>query len=334
MARRRYVSTSISLDKDVNALAEECGDFAALLYTWMIVHAEDDTTITADPEDIYYAVCPRRKDKTPDDVRKAIAAMAAKDLVWPYTTPDGKPRLQFPPESFYRYQTYIPMPKRVYQDLRRSSLISPQNAEEHRSTPTNAEDRNSSAKTPQNTASPSPSLSPSPMPISKEGGDPPTPHDTFNRESTKPEKPSAEELADWAIVVEFARKNFPAYIGGLPPVVLDELREWHKQLSGACLIRAMQEALEHSAVKNGAPSWAYIRAICKKWIAVGVRQVEDIEPLERDREYRKARDKQAQQRDSCAPLSEEGKRKVDELTRQMVARCDINKAVKPNGSGR
>ena len=38
MARRRYISTNISTDPKVNILAEKYGDFAALLYTWMIPH--------------------------------------------------------------------------------------------------------------------------------------------------------------------------------------------------------------------------------------------------------------------------------------------------------
>ena len=48
MSRRRYLSTEVSLDTRINRLALEAGDFAALLYTWMIPHAEDDASITAD----------------------------------------------------------------------------------------------------------------------------------------------------------------------------------------------------------------------------------------------------------------------------------------------
>jgi hypothetical protein len=45
--RRRYLSTAISLDPTVNKLARTAGDFAALLFTWMIPHADDDGAITA-----------------------------------------------------------------------------------------------------------------------------------------------------------------------------------------------------------------------------------------------------------------------------------------------
>ncbi|OPX46354.1 replication initiation and membrane attachment [Ruminiclostridium hungatei] len=119
MARRRYISTEISIDKAVNRLAVEYGDFAALLYTWMIPHAEDTCLITADPFEIKNKVMPARTDKTEEDVQHAIDGMIKLGLV---SLIDGK-ILSFPPESFYKYQTYIPEKKR---------RTSPQNTEEHR----------------------------------------------------------------------------------------------------------------------------------------------------------------------------------------------------------
>ena len=46
MARRRYISTAISTDTAVCKLAKKYGEFAAMLYTWMIPHAEDDAKLT------------------------------------------------------------------------------------------------------------------------------------------------------------------------------------------------------------------------------------------------------------------------------------------------
>ena len=63
VSRRRWLSTKISKDKRVNALAMQ-SDFAALLYTWMIPHASDDATITGDAEELLYIVLPGRRDKT------------------------------------------------------------------------------------------------------------------------------------------------------------------------------------------------------------------------------------------------------------------------------
>jgi hypothetical protein len=132
MSRRRYLSTEISLDARINRLATEAGDFAALCYTWMIPHAEDDASITADPEELLFRVFPGRRDKSAADLDAAINQMIDFNLV---SREDR--RLIFPPDAFYRYQSYIPGEKRR--------------------TAKNAEHRRQSAK---NAVSPSPSPSP------------------------------------------------------------------------------------------------------------------------------------------------------------------------------
>lgn len=75
MARKRYLSTDVSKDKLVNRLAVEAGDFAALLYTWMIPHAGDDGTVEGDPEELLLVAMPGRRDKEPEDVANALGAM-------------------------------------------------------------------------------------------------------------------------------------------------------------------------------------------------------------------------------------------------------------------
>lgn len=148
MARRRYLSTEISIDKALNRLATEHGDFAALLYTWMIPHALDNTLIEADPEELLYIVMPRRRDVTVEQIEAALTAMDDLDLIiWDRAAEV----IQFPPESFYKYQTYIPPAKRTTAKRRRT----PKNADNRR----NAEERR---ETPLSYPSPSPSPSPSP----------------------------------------------------------------------------------------------------------------------------------------------------------------------------
>lgn len=99
MPRRRKLSTEISVDKKVNKLAIQFGDFSALLYTWMIPHAEDNCEITGDPEELMGTVCPLRRDKTEDEVRKAIQGMIDLKLVLPFKR-DGKPMLLYCPFLF------------------------------------------------------------------------------------------------------------------------------------------------------------------------------------------------------------------------------------------
>jgi hypothetical protein len=104
MSRRLYVSTEISTDKAVNRLAMQHSDFAALLYTWLIPHAEDDATFPADPEELLMKVCPGRRDKQPEDIQAALDMMLSMGLI---ERCDDVRRLRFPTGSFYKYQTYI-----------------------------------------------------------------------------------------------------------------------------------------------------------------------------------------------------------------------------------
>ena len=120
MARRRYVSTDISTDARVNKLS----DFAALLYTWMLPHSADDGGISADPQEIRLLVVPGRERRRTADVAEAIAAMLESGLLQ-----QEDHRLFFPPETFYKYQSY------VKPENRRKT---PQNTGEQRETPQKA----------------------------------------------------------------------------------------------------------------------------------------------------------------------------------------------------
>ena len=101
MSRRRKISTSISTDKLVNQLARDAGDFAALLYTWMIPHAEDSASITGDVEELMMMVVPGFRHRNEDDVATALETMDGIELVaW-----DREAAVvYFDSESFYRHQ--------------------------------------------------------------------------------------------------------------------------------------------------------------------------------------------------------------------------------------
>jgi hypothetical protein len=104
MSRRRYLSTEISIDTAVNRLARSAGDFAVMLYTWMIPHCDDDGIVHGDAEEIILQVIPGRRDKKIEDVTTALAAMQEHGLIeWDQ---EGR-RVVFPAASFYKYQTYI-----------------------------------------------------------------------------------------------------------------------------------------------------------------------------------------------------------------------------------
>jgi len=194
MARRRYISTQISIDKDVNRLAMEYGDFAALLYTWMIPHAEDDCSLTGDPEELLWKVAPGRRDKTAEDVVKALEGMADLGLIL-WDREDR--RIEFPSAAFYRFQTYIPKNKQVEENS-----IDIDDAGKERVTPKNAEDRRKAA---QNAASPSPSLSPSPKDLK------PLPDEGTSGRCEKSEEAPEPETADSKPYERFIRDKFDAF---------------------------------------------------------------------------------------------------------------------------
>lgn len=187
MARRRYLSTEISVDEAVNDLAAECGDFASLLYTWMIPHAEDDGIIRASLRKLQSLVVPMRRDKTEDDIRVALVGMVRFGLLeWD----EDAGLIIFPEAAFYRYQTYIkPERRRAAQPTQDSAV-----PEESEPTPQNAADQRT---TPQNTASFNPSLSPSSSvresSVSHEtGADAPQPV-PISRSRGKPAKPKPDK---------------------------------------------------------------------------------------------------------------------------------------------
>ena len=158
MSRRRKLSTTISTDKLVNQLAREAGDFAALLYTWMIPHAEDNASITGDAEELFMTVVPGLRHKTDADVRDAVAVMDRLGLVaWDQEASV----VYFDSESFYRHQSYIPEAKRADNSahfLKRRA--SPQLSEEQReSAPISEEQREAAHKGASLSLSLSPSLS-------------------------------------------------------------------------------------------------------------------------------------------------------------------------------
>lgn len=220
MSRRRYVSTQISVDKDVNRLATNHGDFAALLYTWLIPHANDNTTIPSDPEEILFEVIPGRRDKTAQDVQDAIDAMLAEGLI----LRDGAV-LRFPDASFYRYQTYISVKNRWPRG-------SAQNAEDQRESAEDSDEPRESAET---AASFSPSLSPSPESVCN-STHASTPARETDGESECLRQFDAEAVnfgaeytpEQWAAVREYWREMGERY-GEHPPDTY-EVQDWLKKI--------------------------------------------------------------------------------------------------------
>ena len=80
MANRRMISKSISVSDETNSIS----DFVALLFTWLIPHADDYGVIPGTPGRIKALVVPRRK-QTEQDVEAALEELQAVGLVHRYT---------------------------------------------------------------------------------------------------------------------------------------------------------------------------------------------------------------------------------------------------------
>lgn len=89
MANRRMLSKSISISEQANDLS----DFAALLFTWMIPHADDWGVLPGSARKIKALVIPLRP-QSADDVESALLELVEADLLWRYEV-DGQLYIQF-----------------------------------------------------------------------------------------------------------------------------------------------------------------------------------------------------------------------------------------------
>lgn len=178
MSRRRYLSTEISVDRQVNQLGTKYGDAPVLLYTWMIPHAADDGTINGDPYELLGMVWPQRRDKSEEDVIRCLTQIEEFGLIaWDRDAA----LIYFPAGPFYRYQSYIKESNRRKTDpLPRDpeQRKTAENSGKNISPPTSAEISGDQRRSAENAVSfslsdpPPHSLRPSPGSPSQSSGDP------------------------------------------------------------------------------------------------------------------------------------------------------------------
>ena len=92
MARGRFISREIIIDKKVNELSS---DTARLAFTWMITLADKEGRVTGDEYLLKAALFPRRKDITPDVCVKIIDELADKKFILVYQDDDEEKYIQF-----------------------------------------------------------------------------------------------------------------------------------------------------------------------------------------------------------------------------------------------
>lgn len=74
------LSPTISTSERVNALALK----SALIYTWLICHADDQGRMGANPATIKGVVCPLRSDISEQDISVALIEIEARGLIKTY----------------------------------------------------------------------------------------------------------------------------------------------------------------------------------------------------------------------------------------------------------
>jgi len=83
-ARARMLAPSISTSERVNVLSLK----AALIYTWLITHCDDQGRMGSSPGTIKGIVCPLRIDISEDDIRRVLVEMEERGLIKTYKPED------------------------------------------------------------------------------------------------------------------------------------------------------------------------------------------------------------------------------------------------------
>lgn len=109
MARKRFVTSDMSIDEKIAEIAAE-NPVAALMWPWFITGFDDWGRMEAVPMKIKLSIFPAFP-YTPKDIEEAIDLYDKFGIVHKYEV-DGKEYIAVEPEKYYKYQTYIRGSKR------------------------------------------------------------------------------------------------------------------------------------------------------------------------------------------------------------------------------
>lgn len=268
MARKRYITTDISLSRKIEELARRSGEYAVLLFTWLVPHADDWGRLEGDADKVFFTVTPRFAllGRTPDDVEDALTAMHDIGLLTRYEV-NGSRYIQLNPDTFYELQTYIPKTKRE-QD---QSAFPPSPSGAGNPAPSStecylvAQGSAESQQVAQNTPSPSPSPSLVDVvvrareaePVDNSGG-----------------APIEREVSDDDVAL-VAREYSRTFVRSATPIVRDQIVDWLKRFAPELII----EALRRTAA-GPTNTWAYCQGILRNWDEAHVQNMADLVPLD------------------------------------------------------
>ncbi len=126
MARGRFVSKEISIDKKVNELKDP---WAMLGFTWLITQADVDGRTYGDPELVKSMIFPRQRDISVEDVEKFIRQWVDAGMIDWYEV-DGEMFIQF--LNFEKHQVGIRRDKEPVSSIPENPEKKPATAEQWR----------------------------------------------------------------------------------------------------------------------------------------------------------------------------------------------------------
>jgi DnaD/phage-associated family protein len=261
MARKRYITTDISLSGKVEELARRCGEYAVLLFTWLVPHADDWGRMEGDADKVFFTVTPRFSflGRTPNDAAQALEVMDEIELLQWYEV-DGNRYIQLNLDTFYELQTYIPREKRE-QD--KSAFPPPTDRERGTATQSStecysiAQSGTVSQELAQNTPSPSPS-----------------PSGTDDVDNTRARASSGDHEArsiSESDVSRVATEYNRTFVRWPTPSIRDQLIDWLGRFSADIVIEAMRRA----AMAN-TKTWAYAQTVLRNWDQANVQTMSDV----------------------------------------------------------
>ena len=292
MARKRFITSDMSIDEKIASIAAE-NPIAALMWPWFITGFDDWGRMEANPLKIKLSIFPAFP-YTAEDIEKAINLYSEHGLVHRYEV-YGKLYLAINPEKFYYYQTYIrgekrekdgsncPPPPNPPWDSVKGSVEVPTGNNNHA-------DARKCAQVSADERKCIPSPSPSPSPSKEREIDARARDDMLHGES--------QEKNFDAEIQKINDKSFEYGLNGITPEFLEDAE---MRLSEGTDVDLIIKALSIGATKangNAGAKCRYAISVLQGWAQEGIRTLKQWEakyapaPKARDKPKTKAEEKE------------------------------------------
>ena len=275
MSRKREISTDISQDARIADLSA-FGHNAVAIYLMAIPQADDWGRLPGNPREFRMLVCPGF-DETIADVDAVLSRIAELGL-WDRYEVDGRQYIAFPPQTWFKRQSYINISKRFADTGSRFPANQQYRAYSETLLPENSKEQQGTAE---NSASPSlspspsvtPSVSPTPSVETPEesecSADAPTPDPEMDPPISKRfVRPTEREFAEFfkanGSTGKEAKVSWDYYQSNGWRVGKNPMRDWQaaaRRWIAGCTVRGSPETLDDRIEATAADADAIIEKI-------------------------------------------------------------------------